>query len=65
MSILQSNRDALLVAIPMISILFAGFFRLDELFGKSRKLVKRRRSMAGSDEKGRPICVDPDGRVAR
>lgn len=59
-----STTDSLLVAIPMVGLLFAGFFRLDELFGKSKKPVKTRRPMVGLDENGRPICVDPDGRVA-
>jgi len=63
MTILQSNADALLVAIPMVGILFACHFRVDELFGKSRKRGKQRRPMAGSDLQGRPICADPDGSV--
>ena len=60
MSVFQSNTDALLVAIPMIAILFAGFFRLDELLGKPKKPVEQRRKMAGWDEKGLPLCADPD-----
>jgi len=58
-----STSDSLLVAIPMVGLLFAGFFRLDELFGKSKKPVKTRRPMVGLDENGRPMCVDPDGQV--
>jgi hypothetical protein len=60
MSVFQSNTDAMLVAIPMVGILFAGFFRLDELFGKPNKPVLHRRQMSGWDEHGRPICADPD-----
>ena len=63
MTILQSNTDALLVAIPMVGLLFAGFFRLDELFGKSKKPVENRRSMTGWDKSGRPLLTDPDGKV--
>ena len=64
MMVQLSNTDSLLVAIPMVGLLFAGFFRLDELFGKSRKKpVKTRRPMVGLDENGRPICLDPDGQV--
>jgi hypothetical protein len=63
MTTILSNTDSLLVAIPMVGILFAGFFRLDELFGKSKKPVKMRRPMVGSDENGRPICADPDGHI--
>jgi hypothetical protein len=63
MTTLLSNRDALLVAVPMVGILFAGFFRLDEVFGKpKKKQVKRRIQVAGVDPEGRPICIDPDGK---
>lgn len=62
MLVLQSNTDALLVAIPMVGLLFAGFFRLDEIFGKPKKPVENRRQMSGWDKNGRPICTDPDGK---
>jgi hypothetical protein len=63
MTVLLSNHDALLVAVPMIGILFAGFFRLDEVFGKpKKKQAKRRSQVAGVDPEGRPICIDPDGK---
>jgi hypothetical protein len=64
MSVLQSNTDALLVAVPMIGILIVGFFRLDELVGKSKKKqTMHRRVISGLDGKGRQICLDPDGTV--
>jgi len=63
MTTILSNSDSLLVAIPMLGILFAGFFRLDELLGRSKKPVKTRRLTVGSDENGRPLCADPDGRI--
>jgi hypothetical protein len=62
MTVLLTNRDALLVAVPMVGILFVGFFRLDEVFGKPKKPVKRRSQVAGIDPDGRPICIDPDGK---
>ena len=62
MSVLQSNADSLLVAIPMIGLLFLGFFRLDELLGKPKKPVVNRRQMSGWDKNGRPLCADPDGK---
>jgi hypothetical protein len=62
MMMLLSNRDSLLVAIPMVGLLFAGYFRLDEVFGKpKKKQAKRRTQVAGVDREGRPICIDPDG----
>lgn len=63
MSMLQSNRDALLVAVPMIGILFAGYFRLDELFGKPKKSVEHGRKLSGWDG-GKAVCADPDGQVS-
>lgn len=64
MSLIQSNSDALLIAIPMIGILFAGFFRLDELLGKPKKQPSgQRRRMSGWDKDGNAVCVDPDGRM--
>lgn len=62
MTMLLTNRDALLVAVPMVGILFVGFFRLDEVFGKPKKRAKRRSQVAGVDPAGRPICIDPDGK---
>jgi hypothetical protein len=64
MSMIQSNSDALLIAIPMVGLLFAGFFRLDELFGKPKKQPSEsRRRMSGWDKDGQPVCADPDGRM--
>jgi hypothetical protein len=63
MPMLQSNTDALLVGIPMVGLLFAGFFRLDEVFGKPKKPATNRRQMSGWDKNGRPVCADPDGRM--
>jgi hypothetical protein len=61
MAILQSNADALLVAIPMVVLLFIGFFRLDELVGKKpKKSVRARSKMSGWDKDGRAVCADPD-----
>jgi hypothetical protein len=62
MTILESNADALLVALPMVGILFAGFFRLDELFGKPKKSQPPRRQSTGLDKSGHQICLDPDGK---
>jgi hypothetical protein len=60
--ILESNTDALLVAIPMVVLLVVSFFRIDELFVKGKRAPDRRRKMAGLDANGRPACLDPDGR---
>ena len=62
MTVVLSNADALLVAMPMLGILFAGFFRLDELFGRTQKKSARRPLAGGMDHNGMPICMDPDGK---
>jgi hypothetical protein len=66
MEILESNRDALLISIPMLAGMLAGFFRLDELFSRPRA-SKRKRRMIGRefsclDERGVARCIEPDGR---
>jgi len=62
-----SNSDAILVAVPMIGILIACFFRLDEMFGKPKKkdMVEHRRTMSGWDKEGKPMCADPDHGMGR
>jgi hypothetical protein len=63
MSVLQSNADDLLVAIPMVALLLVVFFRLDELVSKPKKPVDNRRRMSGWDKNGLPVCADPDGKT--
>jgi len=63
MANLQSNTEAILIAIPMLGLPFARFFRLDELLGKPEKLVNLKRQGSGMDKLGRQICVDPDEKI--
>jgi hypothetical protein len=63
MAILQSNADALLVAIPMIGLLIAIFFRLDEIVVKPRKQGGTRNKLSSWDKDGRPVCADPDEKL--
>jgi hypothetical protein len=58
--------DALVFALPMVLILFAVFFRLDELIVRPKKSLKRRPTasgwgLSGWDKDGHVVCVDPDG----
>lgn len=64
MAPLQSSSDSILVAIPMVFIMFAGFFRLDEAFSKPKTTSQVRRGLTDWDENGVPLCVEPDGKVA-
>jgi hypothetical protein len=56
-----SNTDALLVAVPMIGLLVAGHFRLDELVFKPRKSSRIGRGFAGGHRAGEMSSIDPDG----
>jgi hypothetical protein len=63
MFVLQTDWDALLIAIPMITILFAAMFRLDELIGKPPQSQIHTHSLSYWNADGTPVCVEPDGRV--
>ena len=65
MSAIQSNTDALLVAIPMVAALFAGFFRLDEAIGRTQRSMEKGHSLSHRDKDGQPVCIEPDGKVFR
>jgi hypothetical protein len=61
-TVLPSNLDSFLVAIPFLIILLIGYFRLDEVFAAPKHRVRARRAPCGIDEDGQPILCDPDGR---
>jgi len=62
MSSVLSNADAILVAIPMIGLLFVGVFRLDEIFIKpKKKQTFHCHPLATVDDRGQPVRLDPDG----
>lgn len=63
--ILLSNADTILVAIPMIGVLFVGVFRLDEIIGRPQKVSLPRKGFSHRDGDGAVVCVEPDGRVDR
>jgi len=63
--VLKSGRDSILVALPLVLMLIAGVFRLDELFGASGKHPKRRGFGGGQGEDGEPLLSDPDGTPVR
>ena len=46
----------------MVGVLFVGFFRLDEMIGRPKKMSERRPLAGGLDYNGMPICMDPDGK---
>jgi len=64
-SVFHSNTEAMLVAVPMIGVLVAGFFRLDEFVSRPRVSKPERRSFSHRDGEGMAVCVEPDGRLVR
>lgn len=62
MAVMQSNTEAVLVAIPMVAFLIAGFFRLDEIFSRAPKPAERGHQLSNWDEHGHAECVEPDGK---
>jgi len=61
--ILRSNWEKLLVAVPLFGLLFASYFRLDEVLAKRKKGPKLRRHASGLDKNGEPLLCDPDGKA--
>jgi hypothetical protein len=59
---LEWNLDSLLVGVPMVIVLAAGVFRLDELVSAPRRIDIQRARTVGWDENGKLNCTDPDGR---
>lgn len=59
-----SNAETILISIPMIGTLLAGFLRLDELIGRPAKPLAVRRSFSYRGADGVSRCIEPDGRVA-
>jgi len=54
--------DTLLFAVPLLSMLLLGFFRLDEVVATPKRPAVHRRIECGQDEEGRAILTDPDRR---
>ncbi len=58
---LSSWQEGLLFGVPMVAMLLAMFFHLDELWTGPSNGVGRRLA-GGVDRNGMPICLEPDGR---
>ena len=63
--ILTTGRDTLLFGIPKILHMLIGLFRLDELFFRPKKKLKRPHMSCQMDDKGERVLSDPDGRRSR
>ena len=62
-TILISGRDAFLVAIPFIFMLFLSVFRLDETLARPGAATAGYRLASGTNVAGVPILRDPDGQL--
>jgi len=62
-SILHSNWDVILFAVPFIGIFLLSLFRMDELMAAPKGKTKPPRTAYGLDRDGEPVLCDPDGRT--
>jgi hypothetical protein len=61
---LISGRDTILIAIPLLLMIFFSLFRLDQIIARPKRPQSRQRPACGIDESGELIVCDPDGRIA-
>lgn len=61
-SILLSSKDTLLLAIPLLLMVFLSAFRLDQIIARPKRSMDQRRPSCGVDEFGELFLCDPDGR---
>ncbi len=60
---LTEGLDVYFFGIPLIALLFFGYFRLDETFTmKKRTPNPAQRPVPAVDRNGKSMCTDPDGR---
>lgn len=57
---LQSGWETFLLAAPIVGMVLVGVFRLDVIAANASHTPHPR--VAGNDENGNPLLMDPDGR---
>jgi len=62
---IESNLEAILVAIPMLLVLFVSFFKLDECISSPAKPTPQRKGFTHLNQTGEMVFVEPDGHVHR
>ncbi len=60
-SFIPFQADSILLAAPMMVLLFARLFWIDDLLSRPNKPIERGHALSGWDKEGHPICVEPDG----
>jgi hypothetical protein len=58
----KAGWDLFLFGVPLIALLFFGFFRLDEVFTARKGNERDRRAPSTPERRKSPIGTDPDGR---
>ena len=61
-TVILSSRDAILYALPLVLLLLATRFRLDELFAAHKGPEKQDKLPTRTHPHHTPMCSDPDGR---
>ena len=61
-SVLNSGLDSLLISVLFAGGMLLAMFRLDTIFAAPKRAPAVRRPPAGTDEQGRILLSDPDGR---
>jgi len=59
---LQSGWETFLLAAPFVGMVLVGVFRLDEIAANPKHQRGLRPRLTGSDDHGRLLLSDPDGR---
>ncbi|MGO8934116.1 MAG: hypothetical protein ACLPLZ_11905 [Terracidiphilus sp.] len=59
---LQSGWETFLLAAPFVGMVLVGVFRLDQIAANPKDQRGRRPRLTGSDDRGRLLLSDPDGR---
>jgi hypothetical protein len=61
-TLLHSDFDSLILAIPFVATVLASYFRLDEVIATPKERKHRKSLAFGLDKDGRLCMTDPDGR---
>lgn len=63
-TIMSSDRDTMLIAIPFVFLSLMSYLKLDALLVSSKGTTRRGRLERRLDEFGEPILQDPDGQLS-
>lgn len=64
MSSSHSMLGTLILAFPIVGMLFARFFQIDEWIARPRRQTAIGHPLSHWDADGQVVCIDPDGRCS-